>query len=120
MAVQEPADYSGVTTDGGGDRELRTTDPFSQQLADDFRRAWQAPSSSSKVVPVGCIHLTPDGTIVDTKLKQRSGNDAVDDSVQRALDAVKADRNAHPRAVPTHLLALTTKWLCVRFDPSNR
>src|SRR6202042_1705463 len=103
------SDYNGVTTDGGGDSELpRPIDPFSRQLADDFHPAWQSPSSSIKVVPVGCIHLKPDGTIVDTKLKERSGNDAVDDSVQRALDTVKTDRNAHPRMVPNQLLGLTT------------
>ena len=52
-------------------------------------------------------------------LKEQSGNDAVDDSVRRALEVVKTDRNAHPRPVPTHLLALTTKWTCVRFDPNK-
>jgi hypothetical protein len=112
--------YGGVTTDEGRDNDqARSPDPFTRQLSDDIHRAWQAPSTTGNAIPVGCIHLKPDGTIALTKLKESSGDAAFDDSVQHALDVVKAERNAHPLPVPTHLLAMTTKWVCVRFDPNK-
>jgi hypothetical protein len=88
-------------------------DPYWGRLRGDMQ---YAPPEISKgdSAPVGCIHITPEGKIVDTKWDHKT-----DDDLQTAAEAairelVKA-RNDHPEAVPTHLLSATTKWLCFKF-----
>jgi hypothetical protein len=94
-------------------------DPWFQQLIADLRGEWEYPEiSAEQGVPVGCLHVKPDGTIADTefKTKDKSGNPELDDSVERALARLKKKRDADPVPVPTHLLRkATTKWVCFRF-----
>ena len=66
--------------------------------------------------PVGCIHLTADGKIVDTKFKDKSDDDIQTARRGRAEGAEVQTRNANPEEVPTHLLKqLTTRWVCFKF-----
>lgn len=96
--------------------------PFWQKMVQDFRQGWEIPTISStdmKVAPAGCFHISPDGKIQDTKFKEKSGNDVLDDSVQRGLDALKKLRNDNPVPVPTELLNVTNRWVCFRFNPNT-
>jgi outer membrane biosynthesis protein TonB len=93
--------------------------PYWQKLVQDFRQGWEIPTILNvKGNPVGCFHITADGKIADTQFKEKSGDDALDDSVQRALDALKKLRNANPVPVPTELLGATNRWICFRFNPN--
>ena len=65
------------------------------------------------------LHLTQDGKIEGVQFKDKSGNDILDDSVQRALDTVKKSRNENPTEVPAELLGALTGWICFRFDPDK-
>jgi len=94
--------------------------PFWQKLAQDIHQNWEIPQILNvKGTPVGCFHITPDGKIADTKFKEKANDDALDDSVQRALDAVKKLRNENPTPVPTELLGAVTRWICFRFDTNS-
>ena len=94
--------------------------PFWQKLAQDIHQNWEIPQILNvKGAPVGCFHITADGKIADTQFKTKAGDAALDDSVQRALDAVKKLRNDHPTPVPTELLGATNRWICFRFDPDK-
>lgn len=89
-------------------------DPYFQRLVVDL--AWQAPElAKSTSPPVGCIHLTADGKIAETKFKEKSDDD-VATLAEAALKALQSKRNANPEQVPTHLLKqLTTRWVCFKF-----
>ena len=97
-------------------------DPFFQRVARDINEAWEFPKIlDAKGAAVGCLHITAEGKIAKTKLDQRSGDDSLDDSVERALKKVEKVRNANPEAVPTHLLRqATTRWTCFKFNPQQR
>jgi hypothetical protein len=115
--VPKPGDFNSSSF---GFAQVTKGHPFWQKLALDIHNAWEIPSISDvKGAPAGCFHLTPDGKIADTKFKEKSGNDVLDDSVQRALDTVMKSRNDNPVAVPTELLGATTGWICFRFDPNK-
>lgn len=96
-------------------------DPFFQRVARDINEAWEFPKIlDAKGAAVGCLHITAEGKIAKTKLDQRSGDDSLDDSVERALKKVEKLRNANPEAVPTHLLKqATTRWTCFKFNPQQ-
>ena len=70
--------------------------------------------SKGDSVPIGCILLTPEGKITDTKFKLKT-----DDDLQTAAEAALAQlvkaRNEHPIEVPTQLLQLTAHYLCFHF-----
>ena len=84
-----------------------------------LREGWEYPEILSDVgVPVACIRLAADGKILDTNFRERSNNAELDDSVERALAALKKKRGQEPVPVPTHLLKWTTKWTCFRLKPS--
>ena len=89
-------------------------DPYFQQLVVDL--AWQAPElAKATSAPVGCIHLTADGKIAETKFKDKSDDD-IQPLAEAALKALQTKRNANPEEVPTHLLKqLTTRWVCFKF-----
>lgn len=97
-------------------------DPFFQRVARDINESWEFPKIlDAKGAAVGCLHITAEGKIAKTKLDQRSGDDSLDDSVERALKKVERLRNANPEAVPTHLLKqATTRWTCFKFNPQQR
>lgn len=95
-------------------------DPFYIDLIKDLRENWEYPEiSSDEGEPAACLRIEPDGKISDTNFKEKSGNAELDDSVERAINALRKARNDHPVEVPTHLLqqGVTTKWLCIRFKP---
>jgi hypothetical protein len=105
-----PGDFNGNEK---GYAEDTKGDPYWGRLRGDMQ---YAPPEISKgdSAPIGCIHITPEGKIVDTKWDHKS-----DDDLQTAAEAAIRElvkvRNDHPEPVPTHLLSATTKWLCFKF-----
>jgi outer membrane biosynthesis protein TonB len=97
-------------------------DPFFQQLAADFHENFEFPKIlSASGSAAGCLHLLPDGTIKRTQVNPRSGDDALDDAVDRAVKRVERLRNTRPQPVPTHLLQqATTQWICFKADPQQQ
>jgi hypothetical protein len=57
----------------------------------------------------------PDGKIVDSKWVKNTGDD-LQTAAEAAIAQLTKTRNANPDPVPTHLLSLTTKWLCFKFS----
>jgi outer membrane biosynthesis protein TonB len=122
----EPQPGAKPTTDIGqfdgsekGFAPLNTGDPYWGNIVADFRKIWELPTISNvKGAPVGCFHIEPDGKIVGVKFDAPSGDEMLDDSVQRALKATQKARNANPQPVPTEQLAVIRKWVCFRFNPA--
>lgn len=113
----EPGDFNG---DEHGWAPQTKGHPFWQKFAQDIHENFSLPEiSAANGIPVGCFHITPDGNIVDTKVKERSGSPDLDDAAERAIHAVQKLRNNNPTPVPTELLGATTRWICVRFDPKQ-
>ena len=104
-------DFNG-SEKGFGD--ITTGDPWLGQLNADMHYAPPAIAKGDSV-PVGCIHLTAEGKIVDTKFDVKTDDD-LQTAAETAIDALKKLRNDHPVPVPDHLLPLTTKWLCFKFS----
>ncbi|MEZ4361648.1 MAG: TonB C-terminal domain-containing protein [Kofleriaceae bacterium] len=92
-------------------------DPYFQKLVADLVSGWEYPEILQESgQPVGCMRLTKEGKVQDTLFKQKSDNGDLNDSVERALAAVKKLRNENPQPVPTHLLkAAITQWVCFKF-----
>ena len=94
--------------------------PFWQGFAKDIHENFSLPEiSEANGIPVGCFHITPDGKIVDTKFKEKSGSPDLDQAAEHAIDAVKKLRNDNPTPVPTELLGAINRWICIRFDPKQ-
>jgi hypothetical protein len=91
-------------------------DPYFQKLIGDLVEAGgEYPSLSSDAGnPVACLHIEPSGKIVDTLFKVRSGNQELDDWVERAMKSIKDKRDKDPDPVPDHLLKQVEKWICVK------
>jgi hypothetical protein len=96
-------------------------DPFFQRVARDVNESWEYPKIlEAKHAAVGCIHILADGKVAKWKIDQKSGDDSLDDSAERALKKVEKIRNDKPEPVPTHLLkAATTRWICFKFNPQR-
>jgi hypothetical protein len=92
-------------------------DPYFQKLVGDLLEGWEFPEIlRNSGLPVGCLRLSAEGKIQDTFFKEKSDNLELNDSVERALSAVKKLRNERPEPVPTHLLkAAITQWVCFKF-----
>jgi hypothetical protein len=105
-----------------GFAETTSGDPFFQGLAADFRENWEFPKIlSAKGSAAGCLHITADGKIAKTKLDPKSGDEALDDSIERALKKIEKLRNDKPEPVPTHLLKqATTRWICFKSNPQEQ
>lgn len=109
------------TTDPGkfngneqGYAEETKGDPWLGKLRGDMK--YQPPEiAKGNDSPIGCIHLTPDGKIVDSKWITNTGDD-LQTAAEAAIAQLTKTRNANPDPVPTHLLSLTTKWLCFKFS----
>ncbi len=99
-----------------GFADTTSGDEYSQGLAADFHEAFEYPkvlSASGSVV--GCLHVLADGKIAKIKIDTKSGDDTLDDAMERALKAIEKLRNEHPKPVPTYLLkAITTQWRCFK------
>jgi hypothetical protein len=98
---------------------INAGDPYWQHIVAEFKQIWELPtivkvSGATKA----CFHIEPDGKFVDTKF-ERSGDETLDDSVQRAMNAIKRARNERPQPVPTSQLGVIKQWVCFRFDPNG-
>ena len=112
-AVDDPGPYDPNATPGWANEDKG--DPYFQKLVGQLREGWEYPEILNGAgVPVVCFHLERDGTISDTLFKEKSGNDALDDSVERALKLFEKTRKDEPPAVPDHLLKYTSRPICVR------
>lgn len=92
-------------------------DPYMIDLVKDL--AWEYPKLlDASGTPVGCIHIQPDGKIVDTTMKAQSGNSTLDDAAERTLKSLKKLRDDNPQPVPQKLLdkGITEKWICFKFN----
>jgi outer membrane biosynthesis protein TonB len=99
---------------------VNTGDPYWRNLVADFRQVWELPTISkvdSGHLPIGCFHIEADGKIAGVRFDAPSGDETLDDSVQRAMNATKKTRNDKPQPVPTEQLGVIRKWVCFRFTP---
>jgi hypothetical protein len=89
-------------------------DPFFGRLRADMN--FQFPSiAKASSIPVGCIRIQPDGKIADTKFDVK-GDDDLQTAAEAAMNELVKARRANPEPVPTHLLSITTRWLCFKFS----
>jgi hypothetical protein len=128
--LRRPDEESGApTTNPGGDfngsekgfAPVSTGEPFFGRLRADMN--FQFPEiAKAQSIPVGCIHLQPDGRIkaftFDPPIGQK-GDDDLQTAAEAALSELKKARNQNPEAVPTHLLEITKQWLCFKFSVSS-
>jgi TonB C terminal len=106
--------YAGLDTDWQVGK-APPLDPYLNQLVVDLRQSLRIPpTTDEEVQPVACVHITPAGIVAEAKLKTSSGDAALDESVQQALEAVKFNRNEHAIPLPKHLLAASKRWMCFR------
>ena len=99
---------------------INAGNPYWQNLVADFHQVWEIPSISKvNGAAVGCFHIEADGKIAQIKFDTPSGDDMLDDSVQRALKATQKIRNDKPQPVTTEQLGVITKWVCFRFNPNQ-
>jgi len=97
---------------------INAGDPYWRELVADFRQVWEIPQIADvKGTPVGCFHIEPDGKIAGLKFDTPSGDQMLDDSVQRAMKSTQKARNDKPQPVPTSQLIYIKKWVCFRFNP---
>ncbi len=99
---------------------LNAGNPYWQNLVADLHQVWEIPTISKvNGAAVGCFHIEPDGKIAATKFDAPSGDQTLDDSVQRAMKATQKARNDKPQPVPTEQLGVIKKWVCFRFNPNQ-
>ena len=95
-------------------------DPFFGRLRGDMNFTFPEISKATSI-PVGCIHLQPDGRIkavsFDAPIGQK-GDDDLQTAAEAALKELQKTRAQNPEPVPTHLLSITSKWLCFKFSVS--
>jgi len=119
LDVGKPVDDPGVFDPNAppGWADETKGDPYFQQLIAELREGWEYPEMlKAEGVPVGCMRLERNGSVSDTLFKQKSGNDELDDSVERALKVLEKKRKKDPPPVPEHLLKHTTRWICFKFE----
>jgi hypothetical protein len=101
-----------------GNAAVDKGDPYLRELVTDVLAAGgdfpKILSASGN--PLACIHLDPDGKVVETLFKEKSNNPDLDDWVDHALKTFKDKRNQQPKQVPTRLLETITGWICFHFD----
>ncbi len=96
-----------------GDSAKSIGDPWLGRLRADMH--FNPPEiSKGDSVPIGCILLTPEGKIADTKFKLKTDDD-LQTAAEAALAQLVKSRNEHPIEVPTQLLQLTAHYLCFHF-----
>jgi outer membrane biosynthesis protein TonB len=99
---------------------INAGNPYWQHLVADFHQVWEIPQISKvNGAAVGCFHIEPDGRIPATRFDAPSGDETLDDSVQRAMKATQKARNDKPQPVPTEQLGVIKKWVCFRFNPNQ-
>lgn len=96
-------------------------DPFFARLRADMNFTFPE-IAKAQSIPVGCIHIQPDGKITgitfDSPIGQK-GDDDIQIAAEAALKELQKTRNQDPEAVPTQLLQITSKWLCFKFSVSS-
>src|SRR5262245_31975114 len=98
---------------------LNAGNPYWQHLSADFHQAWEIPQISKvKDAAVGCIHIEPSGKIVAFNIEP-TGDEILDDSVQRAIKTTQKARNENPQPVPTEQLGVIKQMVCFRFRPNQ-
>lgn len=95
-------------------------DPFFGRLRADMNFTFPE-IAKAQSIPVGCIHLQADGRIAgisfDPPIGQK-GDDDLQTAAEAALKELQKTRSQNPEPVPTHLLSITSKWLCFKFSVS--
>ncbi len=98
-----------------------TGDPFFGRLRADMNFTFPE-IAKAQSIPIGCIHLQPDGRIkaftFDPPIGKK-GDDDVQTAAEAALTELKKARNQNPEPVPSHLLEITKQWLCFKFSVSS-
>jgi len=85
-----------------------------------MHKFWNIPAISNvSGTPTACLHITPEGKIADFKMEVRSGDEILDDSVERAVKETQKLRNDKPQQVPTEELAQIKAMVCFRFKPDQ-
>jgi hypothetical protein len=106
--------YAGLDTEWQAGK-APPLDPYLNQLVVDLRQNLRIPpTTDEEVQPVACVHITPAGIVAEAKLETSSGDAALDESVEQALEAVKFNRNEHAMPLPKRLLASSKRWMCFR------
>jgi hypothetical protein len=124
--IRRPDEEAGKpTTDPGGEfngsekgfAPESKGDPFFGRLRADMN--FQFPEiAKAQSVPIGCIHLQPDGRIKAIKFEEK-GDDDLQTAAEAALKELQKNRNREPEPVPSHLLNITRQWLCFKFSVSS-
>jgi len=116
--TQPEGDFNGSEK---GFAPTSTGDPFFGRLRADMN--FQFPEiAKAQSIPVGCIHLQPDGRIKGFTFDPpigKKGDDDLQTAAEAALSELKKARNQNPEAVPAHLLEITKQWLCFKFSVSS-
>jgi hypothetical protein len=90
-----------------------------RNVVGEFKQLWELPTIVNVTGKTkACFHITPDGKFVDSKFEP-SGDATLDDSVQRAINAITRARNERPQPVPTSQLAVIKQWVCFLFNPNE-
>jgi hypothetical protein len=95
-------------------------DPFFGRLRADMNFTFPE-IAKAQSIPVGCIHLQADGRIKAITFDRPIGSPGDDDlqtAAEAALKELQKARAQNPEPVPTHLLSITSKWLCFKFSVS--
>lgn len=96
-------------------------DPYLAELRADMNFTFPE-IAKAQSIPIGCIHLQPDGRIKATTFAPpigKPGDDDLQTAAEAALKQLQKTRNQKPQPVPTHLLSITKQWLCFRFNVSS-
>jgi hypothetical protein len=96
-------------------------DPFFGRLRGDMNFTFPE-IAKAQSIPIGCIHLQADGRIKSLTFDPPIGTKGDDDlqtAAEAALAELKKTRAQNPEPVPTHLLGITSKWLCFKFSVSS-
>lgn len=96
-------------------------DPFFGRLRADMNFTFPEIAKAAST-PIGCIHLQPDGRIKDITFDPPigvTGDGDLQIAAEKALGELKKTRAANPEPVPTHLLSITSKWLCFKFSVTS-
>lgn len=96
-------------------------DPYLAELRADMNFTFPE-IAKAQSIPIGCIHLQPDGRIKATTFAPpigKSGDDDLQTAAEAALKQLQKTRNQRPQPVPTHLLSITKQWLCFKFSVSS-
>ena len=128
--IRRPDEETGApTTQPGGEfngsekgfAPVSKGDPFFARLRADMNFTFPE-IAKAQSIPVGCIHIQPDGKITgitfDPPIGQK-GDDDIQIASEAALKELQKARNQNPEAVPTQLLQITSKWLCFKFSVSS-